>query len=403
MAVSTPSLDVGHLYPNELAYEFELGGVTWKLLIVLYSFFLGLMVGSFLIAVMAYSFNLKKYYRVAGIALILTLSLLVAPLLGWAEIKQPQRALEIFLRPHILPSEAYPGVSPMAVFYILYLISFILIVAGTIFAFRADIARKAAGSGNPVYRILSLGRGFDEASVKRDRRIAKILISIAGVTVVIAAIVHGYIFSSIKARILWSDPLLPLHSLAAAILSGAALVAIVYYIVCRISRVEVNAEVLSGLAWVMLWSLVALISLETMSEVAREYYRLPGHGMEFLDTLKSELISLKIYRLLSIILIVALLTPWVRRNVYLVLAVSAAVLLDVLLYKWVVIIAPQLLSRTGEGFLHYTPALWEVRIVIGVVALMALLFLILSMIFPWNGYYVTRSDELEGVSSGGGG
>ncbi|MCE4611648.1 MAG: polysulfide reductase NrfD [Desulfurococcales archaeon] len=401
MAVPLPSSDVGHVYPNELAYEFELGGVTWKLLIVMYSYFIGLMVGSLMIAVLSYGFNFKKYYRVAGIAIILTLSLLVSPLLGWAEIKQPQRALEIFLRPHIVPSEAYPGVSPMAVFYILYLIGFMLIVAGSIFAFRADVAKRASERRSLIYRVLALGREYDKVGVERDRRIAKTLLLAAGLVIVVAAIVHGYIFSSVKARFLWSDPLLPLHSLAAAILSGAALVAVAYYIACRVSRVEVDIEVLSGLSWIMLWALVALLGLEFMSDIAREYYRLPGHGMEYLETLASGLISLKIYRLLSLILLVALLTPWVRRNAYAVLAVSVGVLLDVLLYKWVVIIVPQLLSRTGEGFLSYTPALWEVRVIVGVVALMALIFLVLSLIFPWNGYYVTRSDELKGVISGG--
>ncbi len=393
--------ELGNVFPNEVAYDYSVGGVVWRFLIVLYPFFTGLIAGSFVVSSLAYGLGYKRYYRVAGLALLLTASLMVVPLFPMAELTQPGRAPEIFTRPHITSSEMYPGISPMAVFGVVYLAYLILLIFEVLFTFRADMARRAAETGGLIYRIFSLGRGYDEASVSLDRKIVKAL-AIIGIP--LAATFHayvGFLFSSVKARVLWMDTLIPVHFLTSAIFSGTALVVVAYYLAGRLSREEVDLDIVRGLGWIMLWALLVSLGLEIVSEAARTYYRLPASGFEYYEELVSRLAVRDIYYILSAVILVALLIPKLRNDVRILLPVSILSLLQVAMYRWMIITTPQLLSRTNAGFLHYSVEAHEVRLAIGIVALMGLIFLVLTWIFPWNGYYATHRDELEGVGSHG--
>ncbi len=392
--------ELGNVFPNEVAYDFSVGGVVWRLLIVLYPFFTGLIAGSFVVSSLAYGLGNRRYYKVAGLALLLTAALMAVPLFPMSELKQPARAPEIFLRPHIRPSEIYPGISPMAVFGVIYLAYLILLAVEVIFTFRADMARKASETGGLVYRVFSLGRGYDEASVELDRKIVKTL-AIVGIP--LAATFHayvGFLFSSVKARVLWVDTTIPVHFLTSAIFSGTALVVIVYYLATRMTRgEELDNGIVRGLGWIMLWALLISMGLELVSEAARAYYKLPGNGYVFYESLVSGLVSRKIYYLLTVVILVLLLVPQLRNNVRVLVGTSLLSLVQVALYRWYIITTPQLLSRTNEGILEYNVEAGEVRIAIGIVALMALIFLLLTWVFPWNGYYATHRDEerVEGV------
>ncbi|MCE4598654.1 MAG: polysulfide reductase NrfD [Desulfurococcales archaeon] len=393
--------DIGNVFPNEVAYDYSVGGVIWRFLIVLYPFFTGLIAGSFVVSSLAYGLGNKRYYKVAGLALLLTASLMVVPLFPMAELKQPGRAPEIFTRPHLFPSETYPGVSPMAVFGVIYLAYLILLVFEVLFTFRADMARKAAETGRAIYKVFSLGRGYDEASVRVDRAIVKAL-AIIGIP--LAATFHayvGFLFSSVKARILWMDTIIPVHFLTSAIFSGTALVVIAYYLAGKLSKEGIDLNIMKGLGWIMLWSLLISLGLELVSEAARAYYLLPAEGIKYYEELLSRLDVRTTYYALSIIILVILLIPRLRNDVRILLPVSVLSLVQVAMYRWIIIITPQLLSRTEAGFLHYSVEAHEVRLAIGIIALMGLIFVLLTWLFPWNGYYATHRDELEEVSAYG--
>ncbi len=384
---------LGHLFPNELAYDYKVGGILWGIVIVAYPFFTGLIAGSFVVSSLAYGFGNKRYYKVAGLALLLTGALMVAPMFPMVDLKQPQRAYEIFTRPHIKSSEMFPGVSPMAVFGVIYLAYLVLLAIEIIFTFRADMARKAAETGKLRYRIFSLGMGYSEKEVRRDRTIIKIL---ALVGIPLAATFHayvGFLFSSIKGRIIWQDPIIPAHFLSSAIFSGTALVTLVYYFFARAGR-KVDINIMKGLGWIMLWSLLISLGLELISEASRTYYLLPANGMEFYEQIKSGMATRAVYYPLSIIILILLLFPRLRNNIKVLLVTSVLALIQVALYRWIVIITPQLLSRTDAGFIEYSIEAHEIRLIIGVVALSAFIFTILTWLFPWDGKYATHSDEI---------
>lgn len=388
--------ELGNVLPNEVAYDYSVGGVVWRLLIVLYPFFTGLIAGSFVVSSLAYGLGNKRYYRVAGLALLLTAALMVAPIFPMAELRQPGRAYEIFTRPHVVPSDMYPGVSPMAVFGIIYLAYLILLALEIVFTFRADMARRAAETGSIVARVFSLGMGYDRASVERDRRIVKAL-AIIGIP--LAATFHayvGFLFSSVKGRVLWMDTIIPVHFLTSAIFSGTALVVIAYYLASRASGEEVDVGIMRGLGRIMMWALLISLGLELVSEAARYYYKLPASGYEYYEALIGGLAVRKAYYALTAVVLVLLLVPQLRNNVKALLAASALALLQVAMYRWIIVVTPQLLSRTEEGFLHYSVEAGEVRLAAGIVALAGLVFVLLSWVFPWNGYFATHRDEAGG-------
>ncbi len=387
-----------NILPNELSYDHRVGGVIWGILIVLYPFFTGLIAGSFVVSSLAYGFGNKKYYKIAGLALLLSGALMTAPLFPMVELKQPERATLIFTNPHIFPSETYPGVSPMAVFGVVYLAYLIVLAIEIIFTFRADMAKRYEEKGGILNRIFSLGMGYDETVVKRDRAIVKTL---ALIGIPLAATFHayvGFLFSSIKARPLWIDPIIPAHFLASAVFSGSALLVIAYYIFTKLSSEKaLDVDLLKGLGGIMMWSLLIAMGLELISEASRTYYSLPGEGMLFYEELISEMGIRTPYYALSILILVLLLIPQLRSNVKVLMLTSLLALVQVFMYRWMSVLTPQLLSRTAMGLLEYNIEFLELRLSIGVVALTFLVFIILVWIFPWNGRFATHRDELEVV------
>ncbi|WP_062661295.1 NrfD/PsrC family molybdoenzyme membrane anchor subunit [Aeropyrum camini] len=99
--------EFGNILPNEMAYDFKAGGAIWGVLLVVYPLMTGILAGSYLVSALAYGFGVKRLYRVAGLSLIISVGLLIsAPIFPMVDLKQPQRAFEIFLRPHVIPSDA---------------------------------------------------------------------------------------------------------------------------------------------------------------------------------------------------------------------------------------------------------------------------------------------------------
>ncbi|BAA81625.1 molybdopterin oxidoreductase, membrane subunit [Aeropyrum pernix K1] len=387
--------EFGNILPNEMAYDFKAGGAIWGVLLVVYPLMTGILAGSYLVSALAYGFGVKRLYRVAGLSLIISVGLLLsAPIFPMADLKQPQRAFEIFLRPHVIPSDAYPGVSPMAFFGILYIPLLVVALLNLIFVYRADMAAKAEATGNIIYRIVSLGRGYSREDVERDRRVVKIL-SIIGV--ILAILFHGYfdiLLASIKSRILWVDPSLPIRLLASAVFSGAALVTVAYYIAARFSPGEsIDAGTMKTLSLIMLFGLAAALITEITSEILRVgYYLLPGEGIEYYESLRGSMFIDNAYYILALILLVSLLIPRVRENIHSVAAIAALAIVAEILNKWLVVIVPQLLSRTEAGFLEYAIEGWEIRLLVGGLAWTVFVFTILLWIFPWNGEFASRWD-----------
>src|SRR3990172_9430528 len=217
---------LGYVFPNESEFQ-------WSILIVLYPFITGLVAGAFVVSSLYHVFGMKALKPVARLALIAALAfLLIAPLPLQAHLGRPERAFLIFLVPHFT--------SAMAGFGYIWMFYLILVVVETWLVFRADIVALAQTSPwplNVVYRSLALGvYDVSEEAMEVDHKLIKVL---AAIGIPAAALLHGYvgfIFGGIKANPWWSTPLMPVIFLLSAIVSGIALLILLYIVAMKIRK-----------------------------------------------------------------------------------------------------------------------------------------------------------------------
>lgn len=360
----------GYVYPNETI-------VPWSGLIVVYPYITGLVAGAFIVSSFYHVFGMNQFKPVARLALLTALAFVICvpvPLL--LHLGHPERALEAMITPHW--SSAFVAFSYVISFYICVLL------LETWFAFRADIVAMAArgrGLRGFFYRVLSLGSDdVSEHALAYDHRWAYVL---AVIGIPSAALLHGYVgfvFGSLKSRQWWSSDLMPIIFLFSAVVSGVALLIVLYVAVSRIRGVEPDKRCLRGLA-VALWSFLILVLVIEALEYLSMFYR----GEEGIGMIKALMRGPLEYWLLiqwGGSLVALLLLTWLlafRRTGVFALAVAAAlVLIEVFCMRWNVVIGGQELSKTMRGLIYYTPPLLGGD---GVFALV--MILILPLLFLW--------------------
>ena len=252
----------GYIYPN----EFEL---HWGLLIVLYPYLTGLVAGAFILASLERVFNVKALQPVYRLSLLSALAFLfVAPLPLLAHLGHPQRSFEMFLTPHMQ--------SAMAMFGFVYAWYLMVVLLLEIwFDYRKDIvtwSRQKRGIAKYIYRILSLGAmDISKESIRFDRKIGT-FITVIGIPS--AFLLHGYvgfIFGSIKANPWWSSVLMPIVFLFSAIVSGIALILVIYMVTTMFRWKQMDMSCLNKLAEFLIYAMIVDFSLELLDFIQRLY------------------------------------------------------------------------------------------------------------------------------------
>jgi len=178
--------------------------VVWGLWVAMYIYFIGLSAGAFLLSSLVYVFKMKIFEKLGKLALITALITLICALLSiWFDLGHQWRFYEVFTTPN-LPS------SMMAWMIWLYTAYFILLVVETLLAFRID------------------GGKLSETRRVRKQRTLQILASF-GIPLAIAF--HGGVgalFGVIASNPIWHSALTPIVFLVGAILSGCALLTMVF-------------------------------------------------------------------------------------------------------------------------------------------------------------------------------
>jgi len=376
----------GYIYPNEIEAH-------WGLLIVIYPYITGLVAGAFILASLEKVFRVKEVEPTYRLALLTALAfLIVAPLPLLAHLGHPERSFEIFLTPHLQ--------SAMAMFGFVYAWYLMVVLLLEIwFEYRSDVAiwiRQERGPMKLVHWLFTLGsRNVSPEAVAFDRKAVR-FITLIGIPS--AFILHGYvgfIFGSVKANPWWSSVLIPIVFLFSAIVSGIALVLLLYYVTSLVRGKQPNMECLDKLAAFLLYSLILDLSLELLDFTHRLY-----ESEESIHIL-SELIYSKLFISLTIVqLLLGTLGPMallalvrgsklpeeLRRIVY----VIAALLVQVGIFstRWNVVIGGQLFSKSLRGLTVYKVELGGAEGVLVALAFLILPFLILYVLVkvlpPWE-------------------
>ncbi|HKZ51598.1 MAG TPA: NrfD/PsrC family molybdoenzyme membrane anchor subunit [Dehalococcoidia bacterium] len=385
----------GFAYPNE--------GVHWSILIVVYPYITGLVAGAFIVSSFYHVFGIQTFKPLARFSLVTALAfLLVAPLPLQAHLGRPERAFEIFLTPN--PKSAMAGFGYIWLFYL------ILVLIEIWLAFRKDIvmyAQTVTGPRRLVYSFLTLGvTDISEASLRHDRQVIKVL---AAAGIPSAFLLHGYVgflFGSIKANPWWSTPLMPVIFPMSAIVSGIALLIVLYVVVTTMRGAPVDAACVRALGGWLFGFLVVDLALEGLEIVSMAY-----ESEESWPAVK-ELITDKIaFSFFGLQLIMGSLVPLVGLGLMGLLNMSDSlrtrltsltaglVLVGIFAMRWNVVIGGQLLSKSLRGFLSFTPSLGGREGILAAVILLALpleLFaIIIYFLPPWGEPVPAESTEEE--------
>src|ERR1700694_2122646 len=217
----------GYMYPNEIELQ-------WSVLIVLYPYITGLVAGAFILASLERVFKVDAVKPTYRLALLTALAfLLVAPLPLQLHLGHPERSFDMYLTPH--------RSSAMAMFGFVYLWYLMIVLLMEIWLdYRKSIvewADSSTGVRKWVYRLVTLGsRNVSPAALRVDDRVGY-FITVIGIPS--AFLLHGYvgfIFGSIKANPWWSTPLMPVVLIFSAMVSGIAMVMLVYMGMMKIRR-----------------------------------------------------------------------------------------------------------------------------------------------------------------------
>jgi len=387
----------GFLFPNDLH-------IHWSLMIVMYPYVTGLVAGSFLVSSFYHVFGRQEFKPLARLALATSLCFLAVatlPLLN--HLGHPERALNIVVTPNFT--------SAMAGFGLLYTGYLIIVLLEVWFVFRADIIRRATesrGIQRHFYSVLALGV-YDTSpeALRADENVIRVL---AAIGIPAACLLHGYVgflFGALKANPWWSTPLMPVIFLFSAMVSGIALLIVLYQALAKLRGMPIDGVAVSAMArWLWLF-LIMTLTLELLEIMMLSYEK--AEEREVIGYLLTHQLSISF---ISIQMVLGGLIPFILlmllvlmdrrlqdpvRNTLAMIA-SLLLLVQVLAMRWNVVIGGQLFSKSMRGFREaYHPGMFEKEGILAAVLIFVLPFLLLGLfgkILP-----IFRSSRSGGAAS----
>jgi predicted membrane protein len=380
-----PGVD-GYMYPNEIELQ-------WSVLIVLYPFITGLVAGAFILASLERVFNVEAVRPTYRLALLTALAfLLVAPLPLQLHLGHPERSFEMYLTPHTS--------SAMAMFGFVYLWYLMVVLLLEIWLdYRREIvlgAETAPGLKGVVYRVLTLGsRNISPEALALDDKVGR-LVTLIGIPS--AFLLHGYvgfIFGSIKANPWWSTPLMPIVFLFSAIVSGIAMVLLLYLGTSALRGVAVDMRCADTVARYLLYAFIIDFSLEMLDLLHRVYEADESfksldfmvHTRLYASHILVQIVAGTLFpiALLALVQVVEL-SAKARRGFYAV--AGALTLIGIFAMRWNIVIGGQLFSKSFLGYTTYKMAFATREGLVTAVLLMLLPFGILwvlaKLLPPWT-------------------
>ena len=383
-----PGVD-GFMYPNEIELQ-------WSILIVLYPFITGLVAGAFILASLERVFNVQAVKPTYRLALLTALAfLLVAPLPLQLHLGHPERSFEMMLTPH--------RTSAMAMFGFVYLWYLMVVLLVEIWLeYRSELvlaARGSTGVKRIFYRTLTLGSdNLSPASLRIDDQVGRV-VTIVGIPS--AFLLHGYvgfIFGSIKANPWWSTPMMPIVFLFSAIVSGIALVLLLYVLSSWIRRAPVDMLCVDTVARYLFYAFVVDFALEMVDLIHRIYEA--DESFRALDFMvKTRLFTSQIVLQiavgtlvpLAILAVTQLVRAGDRARIRLYVTAAVLTLIGIFAMRWNVVIGGQLFSKSFLGYTTYKVAFATREGLLPAILVMVLPFGILAVLVrllpPW-----TRAD-----------
>lgn len=377
----------GYIYPNEIELH-------WGLLVVIYPYLTGLVAGAFILASLVKVFSVKELQPVYRMSMLTALSfMLAAPLPLLAHLGHPEKSFEIFLTPNTS--------SAMAMFGFVYAWYLMAVLQVEIwFVYRKDLilwAAKEKGLKKWIHKITSFfSKDISERALRFDQKAVKV-VTIIGIPS--AFLLHGYvgfIFGSVKANPWWSSVLMPIVFLFSAIVSGIALMLLIYMVVAPLHSKKIDMACLDKMASYLFYAMIVDFSLEALDFIHRIY-----ESEESIKIL-AQMVSGKLFFSLVVVqLLIGMLIPLgaitvvkifrktpdeLKRLIYFVSAILVQV--GIFSTRWNVVVGGQLFSKSFEGLTVYKMTFFGLEGLLVAIAILILPLFILYALFkilpPWE-------------------
>jgi len=375
----------GFMYPNEIELQ-------WSVLIVLYPFLTGLVAGAFILASLERVFRVDAVKPTYRLALLTALAfLLVAPLPLQLHLGHPERSLEMYLTPH--------RTSAMAMFGFVYLWYLMAVLVMEIWLdYRKDIvllSQTTTGVKRLIYRVLTLGSSnISDGALAVDNRVGWI-ITVIGIPS--AFLLHGYvgfIFGSIKANPWWSTPLMPVVFIFSAMVSGIAMVLLLYMGISRLRGKSIDMRCVDTVAKYLFYAFIIDFSLEMLDLIHRIYESDESfRSLDFMVHTRLFLSQVVIQIFLGTVAPIALLgltqvsklSEIARKRIYAL--AGCLTMIGIFAMRWNVVIGGQLFSKSFLGYTTYKMGFATREGLLPAIALTVLpfiiLFVLVKLLPPW--------------------
>jgi len=359
--------------------------VIWGLYIITFMFFVGLSAGGLIVASAGRLFGVKRFAPIVRLAVveaavtIATAAILIIPDLG-----SPQRIYNLFIHAHWMS----PMIWDVTVILIYLVLSLVYLWLYT----RRDLAARGSW--------MALGtKDTSDSARAHDYHLTYVLAWIALPAAVLVHSITAWIFGLQISRGFWYSAIMPPLFIASALVSGLSLVVILAFVVRRTRRVSFDDDLgsfLGGLLAVFL----AVEAFLLLSEVVAGYY--PGIPTDAVH----QLFSGRYAPGFAVEVIVGLVIPFVllavaawRRRPQVVVVASVLALIGIFVHRANLIViglgkdpialppgtplgTPQANGSSFAASSVYFPSVWEFLIVLGIVALSALLFTLAVRYLP---------------------
>jgi dimethyl sulfoxide reductase membrane subunit len=359
--------------------------VIWGLYIISFMFFVGLSAGGLIIASAGRLFHVDRFRPIVRLAVleaavtVATAALLIIPDLGRAD-----RILNLVIHAHWM--------SPMIWDITIILVYLVLSLLYLWLYTRRDLAERGSW----------MALGTKNTSVEARARDYHATYVLAWVALPAAVLVHSitaWIFGLQISRGFWYSAIMPPLFISSALVSGLALVLVLSLIVRRLGLVEFDDGLVSYLGGILAVFL-AVEAFLVLCEVLAGYY--PGIPTEAVR----QLFSGRYAPGFAVEIVVGLVIPFVllaiaavrKRPAWVVFACVLA-LIGIFVHRGNIIViglgnAPMQLApgtplgtpaTDGSSFATssvYFPSIWEFLIVLGILALSALLFTLGARYLP---------------------
>jgi Ni/Fe-hydrogenase subunit HybB-like protein len=290
--------------------------------------------------------------------------------------------------------------SAMAMFGFVYLWYLMAVLVLEIWLdYRRDIvllAQSSRGWRRPLYRLLTLGSyNISPGALRVDDRVGW-LITLIGIPS--AFLLHGYvgfIFGSIKANPWWSTPLMPVVFLFSAMVSGIALVLLMYMLTSFIRRTAIDMRCLDTIAKYLLYTFIIDFTLEMLDLVHRIYESDESfRSLDFMVHTRLFVSQIVLQIFLGTLVPIGLLaatqfvrfTDAARKWIYALGGILTMV--GIFAMRWNVVIGGQLFSKSFLGYTTYKMDFVTREGLLPAVILLVLpfviLFVLIKVLPPWH-------------------